>query len=109
MHSSQISMVLNSIVVCNMTAPRTRRDGVIDHLAPICTGLVITAFVFSFIWLFAYPTFMRFPDLENPDFYPIFIILQSWFGVVIFAFLALGSPHFRKAMLTQVQINCGIN
>jgi hypothetical protein len=99
----QFVLFLSFVLMCNMTSPRTRRDSVIDHLAAMCTNFVITSLVFSLTWLFAYPAFQRFPDLENPDFYPIFIILQSWFGVVFFASMGLGMKRFRKAMLGQVR------
>merc|ERR1712008_458985 len=32
-------------------------------------------------WGFAFPAYIRFPDKETPDFFPIFQVLNAWSGV----------------------------
>ncbi len=97
------------MIVCNLTAPRTRREGILDQLASQSNGGVIAGLLFSIIWLFAYPTFVRFPDAELPDFWPIFILLHSWYGVAVFAFLGIASNRFRAGLLGQMGRAPGAN
>ena len=58
-------------------------------------------FIHSATWGFSYPAFIRFPDIELSDFYPIFTVLNSFTGVFLFAFMGLGDPRFRKAIMAQ--------
>ncbi len=98
-----MSTLLCLIVLFNLATPQTRRDGVIDHLASMAQGLCIVVFIHSATWGFSYPAFVRFPDLELKNFYPIFLILNSFMGMFLFAFMGLGCKRFRKALLSQSQ------
>lgn len=97
-----VAFVLCLIVIVNLTTPQTRRESIIDQLASQGRGMVITVFIWTITWYFGYPTYIRYPDHELPDFYPIFIILFSWFGVVMFIFLGLTSARFRAVVLKFV-------
>ena len=90
-----------------MTSIKTRRESAIDQLTAQGQGLSITVFIFAMIWGFAYPTYVRFPDAENPDFFPIFMLLNSWFGVVIFTFLGVASKKFRDAVAMMFSSKVG--
>ena len=87
------------MIVINLTTPKTRRESIIDQLTSQGQGLAIAVFIFTLTWSFAYPTYIRFPDLELPDFYPIFMLLNSWYGVVIFVFLGIVSGKYRAALV----------
>lgn len=64
-------------------------------------GLAVAVFIYAATWGFAYPAFMHFPDKEWADFYPIFAILNSWFGLIFFAFMGIGSSKFRRNLMGQ--------
>merc|ERR1719189_494567 len=44
---------------------------------------------------------MRYPDVEKAHFYPIFKIINSWFGLFIFAFMGLFSSHYRTEVFAS--------
>lgn len=92
-------MVLSFVVTCNMTVPQTRRDNLIEQLSSQGNGLNIAAVIFAMAWGFGYGSLLRFPDAELPDFYPIFMLLTSWFGVFIFTFLGMMSKKFRQPLI----------
>merc|ERR1712241_1392266 len=43
--------------------------------------------------------YIRFPDKETPDFFPIFQVLNAWSGVFIMFFLGMSSSRFRAGLL----------
>jgi hypothetical protein len=88
------------VIVLNITAPRTRREGAIDQLTSQGRGLSISIFMHSLTWMFAFPTFIRFPNSDVLDFWPIYILLNAWMGVVLFVFLGPVSRNFRLAILS---------
>lgn len=45
-----------------------------------------------------YEGFFRFPGTELPDFYPIFVVLNSWSGFFIFCLLGVMSTPFRTSL-----------
>lgn len=103
MFHPQISCLLCFIIILNVTSPQTRKDSIIDQLANQSTGLAMFVFYFTMTWGFAYPAYIRQPDLENANFYPIFAILNSWSGIFIFCFLGLSSQRFRRALIGQAR------
>ena len=96
-----VSTLLCFVVIFNLATPQTRRDGVIDRLSSMAQGLVIVVFIHSATWGFSYPAFVRFPDIELSNFYPIFTVLNAFTGVFLFAFMGLGDPRFRRAIMAQ--------
>lgn len=96
-----ISTLLCFVVIFNLATPQTRRDGVIDRLSSMAQGLVIVVFIHSATWGFSYPAFIRFPDIELSNFYPIFTVLNAFIGVFLFAFMGLGDRRFRLALMAQ--------
>ena len=96
-------MLLCMVIVFNLATPQTRKDSVVEQLASQGQGLVIVVFLFACTWGFAFPAFMRFPDIETADFYPIFALLNSWLGVFLFCFMGLGSKKFRDALMGQAR------
>jgi hypothetical protein len=62
-------------------------------------GLTIVTFLLLLLWLFAVPAQLRFPGVEMPDFYPIFLLFLSWLGITLLVFLGFLSIKFRKAFM----------
>ena len=83
----------------NLSTPQTRKIGVVDKLESQGQSLTVLVFLSCVNWGFAFPSYMRYPDVENPNFYPIFKIINAWFGLFIFAFMGLFSPHYRNEVL----------
>ena len=57
------------------------------------------SFVFCMTWWFGYPAYIRDPNKETPDFYPIFMVLNSWSGVFVFCLLGIVSKPFRATFV----------
>jgi hypothetical protein len=55
--------------------------------------------IFCMTWGFAYPAYIRDPNVESPDFYPIFTVLNSWTGVFVFCLLGVVSKPFRATLM----------
>ena len=87
------------IIMFNLSTPQTRKIGVVDKLESQGQSLMVLVFLSCVNWAFAYQSYMRYPDVENPNFYPIFKIINAWFGLFIFAFMGLFSPHYRTEVL----------
>jgi hypothetical protein len=114
-----------------MASPRTRREGSLDQLASQGNGLSITIFLWAITWAFGFPALTRHPDKEIADFWPIFIMLASWyldiavtlqtlarladlslpfrFGIVIFVFLGIVSRNFRLVLRYLFQRGSWVN
>ena len=80
----------------NLSTPQTRKIGVVDKLEAQGQSLTVLVFLSCVDWAFAYNAYMRYPDVEKAHFYPIFKVINSWFGLFIFAFMGLFSSHYRK-------------
>ena len=80
----------------NLSTPQTRKIGVVDKLEAQGQSLTVLVFLSCVNWAFAYNAYMRYPDVEKAHFYPIFKVINSWFGLFIFAFMGLFSSHYRK-------------
>ena len=97
--SFQISLLLCLIIMFNLSTPKTRKIGVVDKLEAQGQSLTVLVFLSCVNWAFAYQAYIRYPDVEKPHFYPIFKIINSWFGFFIFAFMGLFSSHYRTQVL----------
>ncbi len=95
----QISFLLCLVIVFNISLPQTRKDSIVEQLSSQGTGLFIMVFIFFMTWGFAYPAYIRDPNSENPDFFPIFTLLNSWTGVFVFCLLGIVSKPFRATIL----------
>ena len=99
--SGWLSFILSAILGINLSTPQTRRESKIDALAPQVHGLFGITFIFSITWTFGYFAYIRDPDAEILNFYPIFHLINSWIGVFIFCFLGVISQKFRDALLRK--------
>ena len=97
----QISLFLCLIVMFNLSTPQTRKIGVVDKLEAQGQSLTVLVFLSCVNWVFAYNAFMRYPDVEKAHFYPIFKVINSWFGLFIFAFMGLFSSHYRTEVFAS--------
>ena len=95
----QVSILLCFIIMFNLSTPKTRKIGVVDKLEAQGQSLTVLVFLSSINWMFAYLAYMRYPDVEKPHFYPIFKVINSWFGLIIFGFMGLFSSHYRTVVL----------
>ena len=67
-----LSVILCFVIIFNISTPQTRKDSVVEQLSSQGTGLTIMVMIFGMTWGFAFPAYIRFPDKETPDFFPIF-------------------------------------
>merc|ERR1712112_556516 len=93
-----VGLLLSVIVIFNSSTPQTRKEDVVEDLQVQGQGLAITNFLFVMVWVFAYPAYIKFPDREMRDFYPVFTLFNAWMGLVIFVFLGLSSKRFRYVL-----------
>ncbi len=91
------------MVVLNASTPRTRKDSVVDHLTSLANGLAIVVFYFFLMWMFAYWALLQFPGVEMDNFYPIFGLMVSWLGVLMFIFLGMASLRFRMCLVGKAK------
>ena len=92
-------MFLCLVVVFNVSYPQTRKDSIVEQLASQGKGLAIMMFLYCVTWGFGYPAYIRYPDVEMRDYYPIFAIMNSCCGIFVFAFLGMSSGAFRATLL----------
>ena len=71
----------------------------VEQLSTQGTGLTVMVMIFAMTWGFAFPAYIRFPDKETPDFFPIFQVFNAWSGVFVMAFLGMSSSRFRAGLL----------
>ena len=91
-------LAFSVVVLLNGSTPQTRKEDVVEDLQVQGQGLAITNFFFVMVWLFAYPAYIKFPDREMRDFYPVFTLFNAWMGLIIFVFLGLSSKRFRYVL-----------
>ena len=70
----------------------------VEQLTSQSTGLTIMVMIYGMTWGFAFPAYIRFPDKETPDFFPIFQVLNAWSGVFVMLFLGMSSSRFRAGI-----------
>merc|ERR1719336_1170244 len=92
---SALSLTLSLVVLFDKANPKTRRVGVVDRLQQEATGLIALVLIASIQWAAAYVAFIRHPNLELPNSYPLFKIITSYYGFFTFGCLGLASRHYR--------------
>ena len=93
-----LAVLLCFVIIFNISTPQTRKDSVVEQLSSQSTGLTIMVMIYAMTWGFAFPAYIRFPDKETPDFFPIFQVLNAWTGVFIMIFLGMSSSRFRAGI-----------
>ena len=93
-----LAVLLCAIITFNISTPQTRKDSVVEQLSSQSTGLTIMVMIYAMTWGFAFPAYIRFPDKETPDFFPIFQVLNAWLGVFVMIFLGMSSSRFRAGI-----------
>ena len=93
-----LAVLLCSVIMFNISVPKTRKDSVVEQLTSQSTGLTIMVMIYGMTWGFAFPAYIRFPDKETPDFFPIFQVLNAWSGVFVMLFLGMSSSRFRAGI-----------
>lgn len=96
------SFFFGTIVLCNLATPALRKDNLIDDYGTFCRGAALVMLFFDLIWTFGLLTYIRF-GFKEPNFYPIFQVLNSWMGVIILVFIGMGSKRWRMVVLGQAK------
>lgn len=98
-----ISLFFGMIVLCNMSTPALRKDNLIDDYGSFCRGASFLMVFFGITWSFGLVAYVRF-GFKEPDFFPIFQVLNSWTGVLIFLFIGICSNRFRMILAGQSKL-----
>jgi len=93
-----ISFVLMLIVMCNINNSMIRKSSLFEEISSVSYGLMVVVTLFSFTWSFGALAFIRQTDIQMPDFYPAFQVLNSWSGVTTLLLLGFCSTRFRAAI-----------
>ncbi|XP_050733459.1 uncharacterized protein LOC127007021 [Eriocheir sinensis] len=91
------------VVLCNMSTTALRKDNLIDDYGSFCQGAAYLLLFFDVTWLFGIPCYIRLRGIKT-DFYPIFQVLNSWMGVVLFLFIGLASRRFKMVVAGQAKM-----
>ena len=91
------------VVFCNIGRPAVRKTSLVEELWSVCRGLLAMVVIFCLTWSWAPLVYIRFPDLELPDFYPAFQVMNSWMGVFVFILLGVTSTRFRTVLAGSVK------
>ena len=97
-----VSVILCFVIIFNISTPQTRKDSVVEQLSSQGTGLTIMVMTFSMTWGFAFPAYIRFPDKETPDFFPIF---QGQYQIKQLHKVFHNQVQFRAIMRISAQIS----
>jgi hypothetical protein len=84
-----------------MATPKLRKEKLVDQFSPQARATIFVVFIFAMIWSFGYPAYMRYPDIDIDNFYPIFQVLNSWYGFIYFIGYAVGSDKFKGIILCR--------
>ncbi|KAK3879667.1 hypothetical protein Pcinc_015776 [Petrolisthes cinctipes] len=98
-----ISSLCGIVVLCNMATPALRKDNLIEDYGSFCRGAAFLILFFDLTWIFALLCYIRL-DFNEPDFYPIFQVLNSCTGIILFLFIGLGSRRFRMVIAGQTKL-----
>nr|XP_045598695.1 uncharacterized protein LOC123758371 [Procambarus clarkii] len=98
-----ISFICATIVLCNMATPALRKDNLIDDYGSFCKGAAYVVLFFDVTWIFGLLCYLQL-GFTYPDFYPIFQVLNSWTGLVIFLFMGMGSRRFNMVVAGQAKL-----
>ena len=66
------------IVICNLSTPAIRKSSLLEELGSISSGLIGLVIFYCFTWSFGPLAYIRFPQLEIPNFFPIFQVMVNW-------------------------------
>ncbi|XP_069940170.1 adhesion G-protein coupled receptor G2-like [Cherax quadricarinatus] len=97
------SFIHASIVLCNVSTPALRKDNLIDDYGSFCRGAAYVTLFFDLTWVFGLLCYLHLGFTE-PDFYPIFQVLNSWTGLVVFLFIGMGSRRFKMVVAGQAHL-----
>ena len=95
--SGILSLIMMLVVPCNMHTSALRKRIFVQELSSLAQGLIFVTLLFALTWSWYPLTYFKFSNLELPDFYPAFQIMNSWMGVFTFIGIGLGSKRFRQS------------
>ena len=96
--SGLISLILMLVVLCNIHTSALRKRIFVQELSSLSQGLFFLTLIFALTWSWYPLTYFKWENLELPDFYPAFQIMNSWMGVFAFIGIGIGSKRFRHAV-----------
>jgi len=97
-----LAVVFSLIAVCNICTPALRKESIVAEHGSVALGLFALALLFAVEWIFAPLAYIRFSDVNMPDFYPAFQVMNSFLGIFVLVFLGLGSRRFRAVITGKV-------
>ena len=97
------SLVLMLVVLCNIHTSALRKKIFVQELSSLSQGLFLLTLIFALTWSWYPLTYFKLENIELPDFYPAFQIMNSWMGVFTFVGIGLGSKRFRHAIKSFVR------
>lgn len=98
-----VSLTVMVVLLCNIATPAMRKQSIVEELSSIFKGLLGMVFLFSLTWAWAPLAYIDYPDLDLPDFYPSFQVMNSWMGVFVFVLLGACSTRFRHVVAGTVK------
>ncbi|XP_063875718.1 uncharacterized protein LOC135108533 [Scylla paramamosain] len=98
-----VSCFCACVVLSNMATTALRKDNLIDDYGSFCNGAAFLMLFFSITWIFGFFCYIRFGH-TSLNFYPIFQVLNSWTGVVLFLFIGVASRKFRMVVAGQAKL-----
>ncbi|XP_018024745.1 uncharacterized protein LOC108680438 isoform X2 [Hyalella azteca] len=96
-----IAFFCGFVVLCNLSTPALRKENLIDDYGSFCRGAAFIMLYFAITWTFGLLAYMRF-DLTI-DFFPVFQILNSLTGIIIFICIGVGSYRYRTVLVGQAK------
>ena len=105
-----LSLLAMLIVICNIATPAIRKSSILEEMSSLTYGLIVMVVMFCATWAMAPLAYIRFSALDIPDFYPVFQVLNSFMGTLVFIFLGLLNVRFRAVITgtvkTRVIMSC---
>merc|ERR1712150_440187 len=99
---SAISVVLMTIVHCNVKAPALRKASFVENQGSIAKAFLTFVTLFALTWSWTPFSYINFESVEVPNFYPAFQIMNSWMGAFYFLIVGVGSKQFRSVITGNV-------
>ena len=96
-------MLAISIVVCNLATPAIRKSSILEEMSSLTYGLLVIVFLFCLTWSMAPLAYIRFTDIQLPDFYPAFQVLNSFMGTLVFLLMGISNVRFRAVVTGNVE------
>ena len=96
--SGVLGLIMMLVVLCNIHTSALRKRIFVEELSSLAQGLTFLTLLFVLTWVWYPLTYFKFNNLELPDFYPAFQIMNSWMGVFAFVGIGLGSKRFRESI-----------